>query len=62
MYEQWCKENTIKPLKVSVLFTKFDEVFNKSFKCTTKEFKGKWVYKGLKMKSDEPISDLDHGL
>jgi len=62
MYEQWCKENTIKPLKVSVLFTKFDEVFNKSFKCTTKEYKGKWVYKGLKMKSDEPISDLDHGL
>jgi len=62
LYEVWCKENSLKPLKVSVLFTKFDEVYNKSFKCTTKEFKGKWVYKGLKLKTDESISDLDHGI
>ena len=59
LYEYYCKENSIKALKVSVLFTKFDEVFNKSFKCTTKEYKGKWIYKGLKLKSDESIHDLD---
>jgi putative DNA primase/helicase len=62
LYDLWCKENSLKPLKVSVLFTKFDEVYNKSFKCTTKEYKGKWVYKGLKIKIEESTSDLDHGL
>jgi putative DNA primase/helicase len=59
LYESWCKENSLKPLKVSVLFTKFDEVYNKSFKCTKSEYKNKWVYKGLKIKTDEIISDLD---
>jgi phage/plasmid-associated DNA primase len=59
LYESWCKENSLKPLKVSVLYTKFDEVYNKSFKCTTKEFKNKWVYKGLKLKVYEEVHDLD---
>jgi len=62
LYEAWCKENSLKPLKVSVLYTKFDEVYNKSFKCTTKEYKNKWVYKGLKLKDYSEKSDLDHGL
>jgi P4 family phage/plasmid primase-like protien len=59
LYESWCKENSLKPLKVSVLFTKLDEIYGKSFKSGAKETKNKWVYKGLKLKYYEIISDLD---
>jgi P4 family phage/plasmid primase-like protien len=63
LYDHWCKENSIKPMKMGVLYSTFDDKFDKSIKCRSKgSFYNKWVYKGLKMKSDEPISDLDHGL
>jgi putative DNA primase/helicase len=59
LYELWCKENSLNPLKSSVLFTQFDLIYSKSFKCTKGIYKNKWVYKGLKLKTDEIISDLD---
>jgi len=63
LYDHWCKENSIKPMKMGVLYSTFDDKFDKSIKCRSKGlFYNKWVYKGLKMKSDEPISDLDHGI
>lgn len=61
-YEHWCKENSMKQMKPTTLFTKIDELYGKSFKSGAKETKNKWVYKGLKLKSDEPVSDLDQGL
>ena len=60
LYDHWCKENSIKPMKMGVLYSTFDDKFDKSVKCRTKGlFYNKWVYKGLKLKSEEPISDLD---
>jgi hypothetical protein len=53
MYESWCKENSSKPMKMSILYTNFDDLYGKSCRCTTKEYKGKWVYKGLKVKEEE---------
>ena len=60
LYDTWCKENSIKPMKMGVLYSTFDDKFDKSIKCQNKgEYKNKWVYKGLKIKTDEIISDLD---
>ena len=45
---------------MGVLYSTFDDKFDKSFKCQSKGiYKNKWVYKGLKLKIDEQISDLD---
>lgn len=52
-YDSWCRENSIKPMKMGVLYNTLDERFNKSFKCQVKgPFKNKWVYGGLKLKAD----------
>lgn len=60
LYDIWCKENSIKPMKMGALYSTFDDKFDKSIKCQNKgEYKNKWVYKGLKIKTDEIISDLD---
>jgi len=58
-YEAWCKENGVKPMKLSILYTKFDELYGKSIKYQKKgEFFNRWVYKNLSLKSP-PVSDLD---
>lgn len=61
-YDSWAKENGLKPMTMGILYGAMDEKFGKSFKSGKLHFKNKWVYKGLKLKSDEPVSDLDHGL
>jgi P4 family phage/plasmid primase-like protien len=54
MYDVWCKENGIKPLKMSALYSALDDKFGKSFKYQHKgELKNKWVYKGLSHKLEE---------
>ena len=57
-YESWCKESGSKPLKVSVLYTKFDEIYGKSFLCTRKPYYKKWVYKNIKTKPYEDDDDM----
>jgi len=60
LYSDWCKENSIKGLGAGTLYSNMDEKFNKSVKYQHKgPFKNKWVYKGLKLKIDEDINDLD---
>jgi len=60
MYDAWCKENSIKPLKMSALYSAIDDKFGKSIKYQHKGlFKNKWVYKGLKAKFEESNHDLD---
>jgi hypothetical protein len=60
MYDAWCKENSIKPLKMSALYSAFDDKYGKSFKCQIKgEFKNKWIYKGLLHKVEESNHALD---
>ena len=47
-------------MKMGILYSAFDEKFDKSIKCQTKGiYKNKWVYRGLKLKVDEPVHDLD---
>jgi putative DNA primase/helicase len=58
-YDQWCKENSIKPMKMGVLYSAFDDKYGKSVKSGAKETKNKWVYKGLKPKVYEETHDLD---
>jgi putative DNA primase/helicase len=58
-YDHWCKENSTKAMKMGVLYSAFDDKFGKSFKSGAKETKNKWVYRGLKLKIDEPVHDLD---
>jgi P4 family phage/plasmid primase-like protien len=58
-YDHWCKENSTKAMKMGILYSTFDDKFGKSFKSGAKETKNKWVYRGLKLKIDEPIHDLD---
>lgn len=53
-YDFWCKENSIKPMKMAALYSTFDDKYDKSFKCRIKgDCYNKWVYKGLKLKTDE---------
>jgi hypothetical protein len=60
MYDTWCKENSIKPLKMSALYSAFDDKYGKSIKCQSKgEFKNKWIYKGLIHKIEESNHALD---
>ena len=60
MYDAWCKENSIKPLKMSALYSAFDDKYGKSFKCQIKgEYKNKWIYKGLIHKIEESNHALD---
>jgi len=58
-YDHWCKENSTKAMKMAQLYSTFDDKFGKSFKSGAKETKNKWVYRGLKIKNDEPVHDLD---
>lgn len=58
-YDHWCKENSTKPMKMAQLYSTFDDKFGKSFKSGAKETKNKWVYRGLKLKVDEVVHDLD---
>jgi len=58
-YESWTKDNGIKAMKMGILYGALDDKFGKSFKSGKAEYKNRWVYKGLKIKSDEIISDLD---
>ena len=59
-YDHWCKENSIKPLKMSALYSALDDKFGKSMKYQHKgDYKNKWVYKGLKNKIEESNNDLD---
>jgi hypothetical protein len=58
-YDHWCKENSTKAMKMAQLYSTFDDKFGKSFKSGAKETKNKWVYRGLKLKLDEPVHDLD---
>jgi P4 family phage/plasmid primase-like protien len=59
-YDIWCKENSIKPLKMSALYSALDDKFGKSMKYQHKgDYKNKWVYKGLKNKIEESNNDLD---
>jgi len=59
-YDHWCKENSIKAMKMGALYSAFDDKFDKSIKCQSKGiYKNKWVYRGLKLKIDEPVHDLD---
>jgi putative DNA primase/helicase len=58
-YDTWCKENSIKPMKMGVLYSAFDDKFGKSVKSGAKDTKNKWVYKGLKVKVEQPENDLD---
>jgi len=54
LYDSWCRENSIKPMKMGILYNTFDDKFDKSFKCQTKgPYKNKWVYSGLKLKPEE---------
>lgn len=52
-YDLWCKENSIKPMKMGVLYSAFDDKFGKSIKSGAKDTKNKWVYRGLKYKYDD---------
>jgi len=61
-YDMWCKDNSVKPMKMGALYSAFDDKFGKSIKSGAKDTKNKWVYKGLKLRFDEPVSDLDNGL
>jgi putative DNA primase/helicase len=61
-YDIWCKDNSIKPMKMGALYSAFDDKFGKSIKSGAKDTKNKWVYKGIKIKFDEPVHDLDDGL
>ena len=59
-YDHWCKENSIKPLKMSALYSALDDKFGKSIKYQHKgDYKNKWVYKGLSVKIEESTNDLD---
>jgi hypothetical protein len=41
-------------MKMGVLYSTFDDKFNKSIKCRTKgPYYNKWVYKGIKIKTNE---------
>ena len=54
MYDSWCKDNSIKPLKMGALYSAFDDKFGKSYKYQNKgELKNKWVYKGITFKVEE---------
>jgi putative DNA primase/helicase len=61
-YDHWCKENSIKPMKMGILYGAFDDKFGKSIKSGASSTKNKWVYKGIKLRVFEETSDLDHGL
>lgn len=53
LYDSWCRENSIKPMKMGILYNTFDDKFDKSFKCQVKgPFKNKWVYKCIKVKEE----------
>jgi len=58
-YDVWCKESSVKPMKMGVLYSAFDDRFGKSVKSGAKDTKNKWVYKGLKYKNDEVNADDD---
>jgi hypothetical protein len=59
-YDIWSKENGLKPMKMGILYGALDDKFGKSVKCqTVGPYKSKWVYRGLKVKVEEPIHDLD---
>jgi P4 family phage/plasmid primase-like protien len=58
-YDHWCKENSTKSMKVGILYSTFDDKFGKSFKSGAKETKNKWCYRGLKLKIEEEVHDLD---
>ena len=59
-YDHWCKDNSIKPMKMGALYSALDDKFGKSYKCQHKgDFKNKWVYKGLSPKLEESNTDLD---
>ena len=58
-YDHWCKENSTKSMKVGILYSTFDDKFGKSFKSGAKETKNKWCYRGLKLKEEEEVHDLD---
>jgi putative DNA primase/helicase len=58
-YDHWCKENSTKSMKVGILYSTFDDKFGKSFKSGAKETKNKWCYRGLKLKVEEEVHDLD---
>jgi len=58
-YDIWCKENSIKPLKMSALYSALDDKFGKAIKYQHKgEFKNKWVYTGLVIKFEETNHDI----
>jgi len=61
-YDHWCKENSIKPMKMGILYGAFDDKYGKSIKSGAKETKNKWVYKNIKLRVYEEKSDLDHGI
>jgi phage/plasmid-associated DNA primase len=58
-YDLWCRENSIKPMKMGVLYSAFDDKFGKSIKSGAKDTKNKWVYRGLKYKHDESDTNMD---
>jgi putative DNA primase/helicase len=61
-YDSWCKENSIKPMKMGVLYSTLDDKFGKNIKCQIKgEFKNKWVYKNIKMIFEED-DNIDNSL
>jgi P4 family phage/plasmid primase-like protien len=59
-YDIWSKENGLKPMKMGILYGALDDKFGKSVKCqTVGPYKSKWVYRGLKVKVEEHVHDLD---
>ena len=56
-YDLWCRENGVKPMKMGVLYSAFDDKFGKSIKSGAKDTKNKWVYRGLKTKIEEHDND-----
>lgn len=53
-YDAWCKENSVKSMKMGILYSTFDDKFGKSIKCQKSgEYKNRWVFKGIKLKTNE---------